>query len=166
MNWIPINTDDLKAAGHGAIVDRAQTLATGGVEPVADAIASAVARIRRAVSAANALDADSTRVPTSLKAVTVRMALYALMERIGLSLSDDQRRTRELDSSDLTQLAERKILVEPPDSLATDLTPQNRGAWNSEHKLIGRTHPVPAPARQSSTAGAYANPEGPTDSTQ
>ena len=162
-NWIPITTDHLKAAGHGAIVDRAQTLATGSLDPVADAISSSVARVRRAVEAGNALDADGTKVPKSLEDVTVRLALFRLMERIGLPLSADQRKSRDLDATDLQDLAKRQIRVEPPDSVDATATPENRGTWNSEPKLIMRTHPVPPPSTQFPPGSDYANPDAPTD---
>jgi hypothetical protein len=166
-NWTNISLDDLKASGHGLIVDRAQTLATGGVDPVTDAIDNAVARVRRAVQAGNALDTVATKVPRSLKAVTVRLVLFALMERIGLPLSEDQRKTRENDNSDLLRIADRKVRIEPADNPNTDEAgPINPGTWNSERKIVGRMHPVPAPAAQHAPAGGYANPNAPEDSAQ
>lgn len=164
--WISITGDTLKAAGHGAIVDRAQTVATGDVDPVAYAISAGVARVRRAVSAGNDLDTDATKIPTSLESVAVRLALYGLMERIGLSMSEDQRKTRDMDASDLNRLTDQKIRVELPDTVDLTLAPQNRGNWNSENRLIMRTHPVPVPSSQcgqSSSSSDYANPDGPTD---
>jgi hypothetical protein len=161
--WLTITPDHLKAAGHSAIVDRAQTLAVGSLDPVADAISSAVARVRRAVEAANDLDTDATKVPKSLEDVTVRLALFRLMERIGLPLSEDQRKSRDLDAADLKELTQRRIRIEPPDNPDTTVTPQNRGNWNSESKLIMRTHPVPPPTTQFPPASDYANPEAPAD---
>jgi len=162
-NWTTITSDSLKAAGHGAIIDRAQTLAIGGVDPVAYAIEASVSRVRRAVAAANDLDSDATKVPRSLETLAVRLALYALCERIGLALTEDQRKSRELDADDLTRLADRKIRVEPPDDPDASAAPQDRGAWNSESKILMRSHPVPRPAQQLPPDGDYANPDGPTD---
>lgn len=166
MAWIALTADDLKAAGHGALVDRAQTLATGGVDPVSDAIGSATARVRRAVAAGNALDEDETLLPRSLKDVAVRLVLFTLMMRIGLALSEDQRKQRDLDSSDLNRLADRKIRVEAPENPDATLTPQTRGEWNSENKIIGRMHPVPAPGVQRTPGSGYANPDAPADATE
>jgi len=53
--------------------------------------------------------------------------------------------------------------VESPDNIDTNAAPQNRGNWNSEPKLIMRTHPVPLPSEQLPPGGGYANPQGPTD---
>ena len=165
-NWTSITADDLKAAGHGLIVDRAQTTATGTVDPVAEEIANAVARVRRAVAAGNPVDADPTKVPMSLKALTARMAIFALMERIRVPLSDDQKKSREFDNSDLLRIADRKGLVEAPDNLGESAVPQRFGNWNSEQKLVGRMHPVPPPATQYPPPGGYANPDAPEDNTQ
>jgi hypothetical protein len=163
-NYTAIVADDLKAAGHGAIVDRARTMAVGETDPVDAEIANAVARVRRAVSAANVLDIDTTKVPMSLKGLVVRMVLFALMERIGLPLTEDQRDSRKFDQSDLNRLTDRKIIVEAPDDPETTPSGPSRGMWNSENKLIMRTHPVPKPRTQfDPQTDAYANPAAPDD---
>ena len=164
-NWTPITADDLKASGLGFLVDKARTSATGGVDPVTEEIANAIARIRRAVASGNPLDSNPAKVPGSLKGVAVRLALYALMERLRVPLSDDQRETRKIDNSDLLRIADRKVLVEAPDDvLGTSPVPQNLGSWNSENKLVPRTHPSPRPAAQRPLApGQYANPDAPED---
>ena len=125
--WIRIFDDHLKAAGHGAIVDRARTQAVGGLDPVDETIADAVARVRRAVSAGNVLDAETAAVPASLKGVAVRLALFGLMERIGLALSEDQRDTRRDDISDLKRIADNRTKVETPDTPAASAEMQATG---------------------------------------
>jgi hypothetical protein len=165
MDWTIITADDLKAAALGHIVDKAATTAIGGVDPVTEEIANAVARVRRAVSAGNTLDVDPAKVPPSLKGLTVRMALFALHERLRVALSEDQKDTRKNDNSDLLRIADRKVRVEEPSNPDVTLAPQNRGNWNSERKVIGRMHPVPPPGRQHPGPG-YANTDGLEDSTQ
>ena len=115
MNWTTITKDDLKANVLGFVIDKAQTASTGGTDPVAESIADAVARVRRAITGSS-LDADPTKVPNSLKSVTVRRAIYALMERMHTPLSEDQRKTREADNSDLLRISDKKIPVEKPDT--------------------------------------------------
>lgn len=162
--WITLIADDLKAAGYGTILASAQATPVGDVDPVVDVLASATARVRRAVSAGNAVDTDVSKIPRSLKSVGVRMAIYALMELIGLSLSEDQRETRKLDMKDLTDLATRQIRVEEPDHADAAAVPQNRGSWNSENQVLGRMHPTPSPSRQfPNAAGQYANPDAPAN---
>ncbi len=165
-NWTEITSDDLKASGYGTIIDRAGELEVGAVDPVSDSIASSVARVRRAVSAANRLDTNAAKVPLSLKALTVRMVLFMLMERIGLPLNEDQRDTRKSDNSDLLRIADRKVLVEAPDDPDTTdgSGPKNPGTWNSENKIVPRGHPIPRPGlQQGAAAGQYANPDAPAD---
>ncbi len=117
-NWTSITIDTLKAAGHGAIVDAAQTAGIGGIDPVAESIADAVSRVRAACSTGNQLDADPTKVPNSVKSLTVRIALFALMERINYPLTEDQRDTRRNDNSSLLRINDDKLRFELPDNPA------------------------------------------------
>jgi hypothetical protein len=114
-NWTSITIDDLKATGLGFVVDKAQTAATGATDPVAEAVAGAVARVRRAL-AGRQMDRDTTKVPNSLKPVTVRLALFTLFGRLQFPLSADQAEQRKADNSDLLRLSDNpKIPVELPD---------------------------------------------------
>ena len=115
-NWITITADHLKAAGHGAIIDRGRTLAVGSIDPVNEAITGATSRVRRAISTGNQLDLDTTKVPDSLREVCIRIALYALMRRIGLPLSEDDRKQRDDDTSDLKRISDDRIRVEVADT--------------------------------------------------
>jgi hypothetical protein len=115
MNWTSITVDNLKASGYGFIVDQARTKATGGVDPATEAIADAVSKVRGACSAGNQLDADPAKVPNSLKGMTVRMAFFALMERLQVPLSEDQRDTKRNDNSYLLRINDNKIPFETPD---------------------------------------------------
>jgi hypothetical protein len=114
-NWTHITADDLKASGLGWVIDRAGTTSTGAAEPVAETIAAAVARVRRAITGSE-LDVDTAKVPMSLKAVAVRMALFSLMERLRIPLSEDQKKSREADNSDLLRISDKRIPVEKPDT--------------------------------------------------
>ena len=136
MNWTTITPGDLKATGLGFIIDKAQTTATGDVDPVAEEIASAVARVRRAITG-SALDADPAKVPNSLKAVARRIAVFALMERLRVPLSDDQKTSRESDNSDLLRISDKRIPVEAPDV----------SAGNAEQSPMGGAVSVGVPVR-------------------
>lgn len=63
----------------------------------------------------------------------------------------------------LDAISRQEIRVESPTPPINPVT----GQWNSENKLIMRTHPTPDPATQfqtdSSTAPPYANPNAPAD---
>lgn len=116
MRWTTITSDHLKAAGYGTIVDRAAALAVGGVDPVTEAIANAVARVRRAIAPGNTMDADTTKVPNSFKGVAELLAVFALMQRIGLPLSSDQQQTQRDLTSDLNRTSDERLRVEQPDT--------------------------------------------------
>ena len=120
MNWSSITIDTLKSAGHSAIVQAADTAGIGGVDPVAESIADAVSRVRAACSAGNQLDADTTKVPNSVKGLTIRIALFALMERIGFPLSQDQRDTRRNDNNSLLRINDDQLKFELPDNPAAN----------------------------------------------
>ena len=117
-NWTSITIDSLKAAGHGTIVNAAQTAGTGSGDPVAESIADAVSRVRGACSAGNQMDANASAVPNSVIGLTIRIALYALMDRIGFPLSEDQRETRRTDNSYLLRISADKLRFEQPDNAA------------------------------------------------
>ena len=120
MNWTAITIDHLKSAGHGAVVDRAQTTAAGGIDPAAQEIANATARVRSAVKAGNVLDADPAKVPNSLLGLTVRLAVFFLMERIRFSLTEDQKETKKNDNSYLLRITDKRERFEVADDPATD----------------------------------------------
>ena len=115
-NWTSITADDIKAAGFGTIVDRARTAAVGGIDPLVEAIASAVSRVRRAVSTGNMMDIDATKVPNSLKGVAVKLALYDLMRRIRLPFSKDDSEDERNQISDLKRIQDDEVKVEEPDT--------------------------------------------------
>jgi hypothetical protein len=119
-NWTTITQDNLEAAGHSAIVDAAQSAGVGGVDPVAEAIADAVSRVRAACSTGNAMDSNPAKVPNSLKGLTIRIALFGLMERIGYPLTEDQRDTRRNDNSYLLRINDDKLRFENPDTAGGD----------------------------------------------
>jgi len=122
-NWTTITADDLKATGLGFVVDKARSTAIGGVDPVAYAIATAVSRIRRCVAGGgNALDSNPDKIPNSLLSVAANIAMWDLMQRIRLPLSEDQRKQRDLDEADLKRVADPKVstpLETPDDSAGT-----------------------------------------------
>jgi hypothetical protein len=67
------------------------------------------------VSPGNILDQDTTKVPDSLKGVTEKLALFDLMQRIGLPLSDDQKQVQRDITSDLNRISDKRTRVEEPD---------------------------------------------------
>jgi hypothetical protein len=142
MRWLTLTTDHLKAAGHGDLIDRARSLATGGLDPAEEAITNATARIHRAIAPGNTLDADATKIPASFKGLAEKLAIYDLMERIGLPLNADQTQMRSEFFAELARTAEHQLKVEQPDNPATSATIQSTGpkisAVNVPERLTGR----------------------------
>jgi hypothetical protein len=140
--WVSISADTLKAFGHGALVDTAGTRAIGSLDPVDETISAAVAQVRRAISTGNVLDADEEKVPKSLKALTVRVALYALMDRIGMALEPDEKEQRKTDNGELRRITDNRLKVEAPDVAAAsgEMQPSGRSveAVNVPPRLTGR----------------------------
>lgn len=116
MRWTSLTIDHLRAAGYGTIVDRARALAAGPIDPAQEAIDNATARVRRAVGVGNALDLDAGKVPNSLKGTTEKLALYDLMERIGMPLSAEQQQKLHALTNDLDRQVDHRIPVEEPDN--------------------------------------------------
>ena len=119
-NWTPITADDLKSAGFGLIIDQAQTVSTGSVDPVAEEIKKAVDDVRRSCAIGNRIDADPSKVPNSLKGLTVRKAVYALMRRLMLPLSDDDKDQESRDEKKLNRIEDKPGRVEVPDNAQAD----------------------------------------------
>lgn len=116
MNWLTLTKDDLETVAPNAIIDAAQTLvAPGQSDPVARAIADATLSVRDAVSAGNALDTDPATVPGSLRALAARLATFALLERLEVSLTPNQQNTRAADLTRLTRIREERQRFEPAD---------------------------------------------------
>lgn len=140
--WFTPTADHLKAAGHGHIVDSARTMAVGELDPVDEAIANAVARVHRAIAPGNVLDADPTKIPASFKGVAVKLAIYDLMERIGMLLTEDQTQAKRDITSDLNRTADNRLKVEMPDNPASSPTIQETGlkisAVGVPSRLTGR----------------------------
>lgn len=119
--WFALSTDFLKATAHGDLIDRARSLATGGVDPVTEAIANAVARVRRAIAPGNVLDLDAAKIPGSLKGAAEKLAIYDLMERIGLPDSYWAGPRKDI-LSDLNRIADNKTKVELADDAESTAT--------------------------------------------
>ncbi len=114
-NWTALTIDDLKAISFGGIIDAAQTNSTGANDPVAEAIADAVATVRGAISTGNTLDQDPTTIPRSLRSLAARTAVFALMERVQFDLNADQRATRVADQARLARIGGQQQRFESAD---------------------------------------------------
>lgn len=74
--------------------------------------------------------------------------------------TEERRQAYEDALKKLALIAAQKFTVEPP---IPETNPRT-GNWNSENKLLMRTHPVPRPGAQfTPQENTYANPDAPQD---
>lgn len=140
--WIILTADHLKAAGHGAIIDRANTAAIGDIDPVPRAIVAVTARVRRAVAPGNVLDADAAKIPASLESLAVLLAIATLAGRIPIPLTSDMADQVRDARKELQTIAENKVKVERADDPEGEASVAETGmkitAVNVEPRLTGR----------------------------
>lgn len=140
--WITLTADHLKAAGHGAIIDRARTAAVGGIDPVEQAIVKVTARVRRAVAPGNVLDSDATKIPGSLEDAAVLLAIATLAGRIPIPLTSDTRDAVNDARKELQTISDNRTKVERADNPETEASVIEAGmkivAVNIEPRLTGR----------------------------
>jgi hypothetical protein len=129
MNWTAIDATAVKTAKNAVFLDTARSIATahGDGDPLPEMIADVVATIRAAVSTGNALDADTTKIPNSLKGMAVRMVVRRLKDYIQQPLTTDELKQADDDRSYLNRIIDGNIQFEKPDTSAGDAEMQEVG---------------------------------------
>ena len=107
---------------------------------------------------------DETTLPKALFADTIAIARWRVLIAVPqLKQLQTEERKKAFDDAiaKLNLIVNQQFSIEPP----IPDTGIQTGLWNSENKLIMRTHPVPKPAAQFGPQGAddYANPDAPPD---
>lgn len=167
MSWVTPTPDQVFAA---ASKEYASLVAVKGQDDLADILSQSVSQFRGAINSRGyPLDADGS-VPPSLLRYVLDLTVWEFVTR-GVpkneSIQTKERKDRAKDAQDkLEGILAGKVAVELPDGYV----PANprTGTWNSENKLIMRTHPVPQPSTQFQTPTPptqqpYANPAAPAD---
>ncbi len=111
------------------------------------------------------LTANAGLLPPELHGECIAMARWNLLiafPALKALQSEPRKEANDAALKKLEAIAAQKCSVRPP----TATTGASRtGNWNSENKLIGRTHPTPRPAAQfPPNADDYGNPDAPADS--
>ncbi len=105
---------------------------------------------------------DNT-IPTGLFEDGIAIARWRILIAVPMlkQLQTEERRLAYEEAiKEMLMIAKGEFFVEPP---IPSIIPRT-GNWNSENKLIMRTHPVPRPATQfTPQIDTYANPDGPAD---
>lgn len=162
MSWIAPSASDVLSELTPAEATKFQTVLGGSsttekIEPILD---RTVAEIRGYIIAGGyAIDENESLLPKGLITDAIAIARWRLITSLpDLAPVESDARRAAFDQSmkKMDKIAAQEWTVEPP----TDVTGEfsQAGNWNSENKLIMRTHPVPPPlTQQGSIGGDYAN---------
>lgn len=162
MTWIAPNAADVLSELTPAEGLKYQNLLGGAspgekITPILDRV---VAEIRGyIISGSFAVDADTSLIPPSLVSDAVAIARWRYLTSVPdlqAVQSDARKAAFDAAMAKLMMIAKGELYVEPP----VDPPPGSTqfGSWNSENKLIMRTHPVPSPTSQvGQTDTGYAN---------
>lgn len=134
VSWITLTVAQLDTAKAAALVDALQTaaLATGQTDPLPEIIGNVTARIRMEIAAGGrtVLDADATKLPPSLKSLSLRMVLREGQSRLNaagaLPLADDEKEEWRQDVRFLERIAKGEITVEASDNPESSPTVQSK----------------------------------------
>jgi hypothetical protein len=163
MGWNAITEQDVIPDGWAEkqIIDDLNVGdALGGV------IENVIGEVRGYVMAGNyPLGPDGT-IPDALRSDAIAIARW----RFFLTIPKNEQLQSSERKDDFNRAMEKlKLVAQQKFAVEVTIPPVNpaTGTWNSENKLLPRTHPVPPPATQfqstDSTARPYANPDGPQD---
>lgn len=119
-NWTPITIADLEDHKVAALVNalRNAARAQNQADPVPAIIQSVVDRIRAEVAGCdrNRLDADTAKIPKSLKVLACQMILAAAKNRLEIALTDDERTQQRSNERYLERIASCDVPVDMPDN--------------------------------------------------
>jgi uncharacterized protein RhaS with RHS repeats len=167
MSWITPTTDQL---WPDSSTELAGIVAVKGADDRADVLAGVVDEFRQAAAArGHPLGPDGT-VPRAWQRYVTGIACWRFVS-VGVPQNEGIQSAARREANDegqqaLARIAAGEIAPELPDGY-TAQNPRS-GNWNSENKLLMRTHPVPPPSmqwqnQQDTSQPPYANPEGPAD---
>lgn len=116
MPWINITEADLLSTKMAPLLSALRSAATDPAQddPVDAITADVIARVRNKVSSCstNKVDADSTKIPASLKALACRMIIREAKGRLDMELTEDERTQQGIDERELTAVARCELVVD------------------------------------------------------
>jgi hypothetical protein len=171
MAWKTVTVEDVL----GELTGQEQA-ALKGLEGAGDQLPLILARVVNAVRGAIRAGAyrlgEEGTTPDQLEMEIVAMARWRWLTafpQLQRLQTRDRRDAHDEALGRLDMIARQKIAIEPPDkpgrSARAKIISPKSGQWNSENKLLNRTHPVPTPEAQwpapEGTLPPWANPEMP-----
>lgn len=132
----------------------------GSTATLARIVGRAIGETRGAVQGGGYPLGESGTVPDALRSDVIALARWRwLISFPSLKALQTKERKDAYDDAreKLEKVSQQKFSIESP----TDSGASQSGSWNSENKLLMRTHPVPPPAVQDPTTmdRPYANPD-------
>lgn len=120
MSWIAINLNTLKEAKVAALVDACDSAALGDEQENRSAgiIQGVINEVRNAVATcqSNQVDEDTTKVPTSLRDLTVDLIIARLKATVEIEQTQDERENLSYRRSQLKAIAACALVVDQPDT--------------------------------------------------
>ena len=162
MAWTTLTTDELLQEFNAR--EQAALDAIKGDAALAGILDRAVAEFRSAITAGGYTVGDEGTLPDGLKSLCIALARWRFLVSVGKNEALQTKERKDAHDRALTILD--KIVAQDYAVESPTTTGGRSGSWNSENKLVMRTHPVPRPGDQySGTSGAYANDDAPADAT-
>jgi hypothetical protein len=174
MSWEQLTTEDVLSEftiAEAASIRTLQGSGSGSGLPFANIdfiVVNVTDEVRGYIAAGGyALDetSDPRTIPVSLFEDAIAIARWRLLiatPSFRQLQTDERRQAFEEALKKLALIAATKFVIIPPDP---DINPRT-GQWNSENKILMRTHPVPRPATQfTPQINTYANPISTPDTT-
>lgn len=123
--WITLTADDLKPIVVADQLEalRTEALAAGQADPFTEIAPSIVAKVRAYIASnpSNQVSATAETVPPELKLDVAHLILAPMLGRLGIALTDDQRKQVEIAHTTLIALRDQKLVVSKPlDPVAPD----------------------------------------------
>lgn len=124
--WITLTADSLADYLVAEQLDalRTEALAPGQADPFGAVAGDVIAKVRAYIASnpENQVDADPLTIPPELKLDVCSLIIAPLLGRLGLALTEDQRRQLDLAQTTLVALREKKLLVaKPGNAVAPDV---------------------------------------------
>jgi len=174
MSWEVLTTEDVLAQftlAEASAIRSVQGSGSGSGLPflnIDEKVSFVTDEIRGYIFAGGyALDetSDPRTIPIELFEDAITIARWRLLISLPgfAQLQTEQRRQAFEDSlKKLVAISQQKFAIDPP----VPSTLPTAGMWNSENKLLMRSHPIPRPGAQfTPQINTYANPIAPEDAT-
>lgn len=116
--WISLTADDLKPIVVADQLEalRTEALAAGQADPFTEIAPPVVAKVRTYIASnpSNQVSATEGTIPPELKLDVAYLILAPMLGRLGIALTEDQRKQVEIAHTTLIALRDKKLVVSMP----------------------------------------------------